>query len=143
MKACCRWFPPLLYTPLSSLFSFLFVAFAGLKGHLQDFVSEPVAVQAGDGHGRVLVVGHGDEAEALALVGVEVADHLDICDGAKRAEHLPEDGFVRLLAKVVDEDAPAVVGVGRHADATHPPHVIHAHRGEPEMVTLTVLYQQN
>lgn len=119
------------------------MAFAGLKGHLQDFVSEPVAVQAGDGHGRVLVVGHGDEAEALALVGVEVADHFDICDGAKGTEHLPEDGFVRLLAKVVDEDAPAVVGVGGDADATHPPHVINAHWGEPEMIMLTILYQQN
>lgn len=144
MKAWSRSLPPLLHTPLSSFsFSFLFVAFAGLKGHLQDFVSEPVAVQAGDGHGRVLVVGHGDEAEALALVGVEVADHFDICDGAKGAEHLPEDGFVRLLAKVVDEDAPAVVGGGGDADAPHSPHVIDAHRREPEMIMLPGLYQQN
>lgn len=114
------------------------MAFACLKGHLQDFVSETVTVQAGDGHGRVLVVGHGDEAEALALVGVEVADHFDICDGAKGAEHLPEDGFVRLLAKVVDEDAPAVAGAGGDADATHSSHVINAHRGESEMMMLTL-----
>lgn len=132
-KASCRPSPPLLYTPLSSFFS-LFVAFAGLKGHLQYFVSEPVAVQTGDGHGRVLVVGHGDEAEALALVGVEVADDFDVCDGAKGAEHLPEDGFVRLLAEVVDENAPAVVGAGGDTDAAHTPHVIDAHGGEPEIV---------
>lgn len=118
------------------------MTFAGLKGHLQYFFSEPVAVKAGDGHGRVLVVGHGDEAEALALVGGEVADDFDVCDGAEGAEHLPEDGFVRLLAKVVDEDAPAVIGVGGDADAAHPPHVIDAHGREPETVMLTALYQQ-
>lgn len=130
-------------TPHCPVFFFipsLFVAFAGLKGHLQDFVSEPVAVQAGDGHGRVLVVGHGDKAEALALVGIEVADHFHVCDGSEGAEHLPENGFIRLLAKVVDEDAPAVVRVGGNADATHSPHVVDAHWGEPETVILTILY---
>lgn len=117
------------------------MTFAGLKGHLQYFFSKPVAVKAGDGHGRVLVVGHGDETKALALVGGEVADHFDVCDGAEGAEHLPEDGFVRLLAEVVDEDAPAVIGVG--GDAGDPPHVIDAHGREPEMVMLTALHGQN
>ena len=83
------------------------MALAGLKGHLQYLVSKPVAVQAGDSHGRLLVVRHGDEAEALALVGVEVTDHLDVGDGAEGTEHLPKDALVCILAQVVDEDAPA------------------------------------
>lgn len=107
------------------------MALAGLKGHLQYLVSEPVAVQAGDGHGRLLVICHGNEAEALALVGVEVSDHLDVGDGAKRAEHLPQDALVGVLAQVVDEDAPAGGGVPRDADSSHPAHVIHAHGRKP------------
>lgn len=109
----------------------LLVALAGLKGHLQYLVSEPVAIEAGDGHGRLLVVRHGDEAETLALVGVEVSDHLDVGDGAKGAEHLPQDALVCVLAQVVDEDAPAGGGVPGDADASHAAHVINAHRGEP------------
>lgn len=109
----------------------LLVALAGLKGHLQDLVSEPVAVQAGDGHGRLLVVRHGNEAEALALVGVEVADHLHVGDGAEGAEHLPEDALVGVLAQVVDEDAPAGGGVARDANAAHAAHVVNTHGGEP------------
>lgn len=109
----------------------LLVALAGLKGHLQHLVSEPVAVQAGDGHGRLLVVGHGNEAEALALVGVEVSDHLDVGDGAKGTEHLPKDALVGVLAQVVDEDAPTGGGIPRDADASHAAHVINTHGGEP------------
>ena len=66
----------------------------GLEGDLQDAVAQPIAVQAGDGHGCLVVVRHGDEAEALALVGVEVADHLDIVDSAEGPEQLPQDALV-------------------------------------------------
>jgi len=107
------------------------VALAGLKGHLQHLVSEPVAVQAGDGHGRLLVVRHGNEAKALALVGVEVADHLDVGDGAEGAEHLPKDALVGVLAQVVDEDAPAGAGVPGSAGTARTTHVINSHGGEP------------
>lgn len=110
----------------------LLVALAGLEGHLQDLVSEPVAVEAGDGHRRLLVVCHGDEAEALTLAGVEVSDHLDVGDGAEGAEHLPQDALVGVLAQVVDEDAPAGGGAPGNADAPHAAHVIHTHGGEPE-----------
>lgn len=106
------------------------MAFAGLKGHLQYLVSEPVAVQAGDGHGCILVVRHGNEAEALALVGVEVTDYFDICDGAEGAKHLPKDVFVGVLAQVVDEDAPAVGGIAGDTDTSHASHVINTHGGE-------------
>lgn len=120
--------PPLLLLPLHLIVQPpLLVALAGLEGHLQHLVAEPVAVQARDGHGRLFVVRHGDEAEALALVGVEVADHLDIGDGAKGAEHLPEDALVGVLAQVVDEDAPAGGGVVGNAHTPHAAHVVDAH----------------
>lgn len=108
------------------------MALVGLKGHLQHPVSKPVAIQAGNGHGRLLVISHGNEAEALALVGVEVSNHLDIGDGAKGAKHLPQDALVSILAQVVDEDAPAGGGVPRDTDASHATHVINTHGGEPE-----------
>lgn len=79
----------------------------GLERHLQDTVTQPVPIQTGDGHGCFVVVCHGDETEPLALVGVEVADHLDIVDGTKWSEELPQDTLVRVWGEVVDEDAPA------------------------------------
>ena len=109
----------------------LLVALAGLEGHLQYLVSEPVAVQACDGHGRLLVVRHGDEAEALALVGVEVSDHLDVGYGAEGAEHLPQEALVGVLAQVVDEDAPAGGRVAGDADTSHATHVVDTHGGKP------------
>lgn len=110
----------------------LFVALTGFKGHLQHPVSKPVAIQAGNGHSRLLVICHGNKAEALALVGVEVSDHLDIGDGAEGAKHLPQDAFIGVLAQIVDEDAPAGGGVPRDTNASHATHVINTHGGEPE-----------
>lgn len=116
------------------------MALARLEGHLQHLVSEPVAVQTGYGHGSLLVISHGNEAKALALVGVEVADHLDVGDGAEGPEHLPKDALVCVLAQVVDEDAPAGGGVPRNADTSYTTHVIDAHGGEPgnEIVCLWI-----
>lgn len=71
-----------------------FVGFVGFKGNLQYSVSQAVPVEAGDGHGGLVIVGHGDKAESLALVGVEVADDLDIVHCAKGAEELPEDTLI-------------------------------------------------
>lgn len=82
------------------------MSLAGLEGHLKDLVPQPVPIQAVDGHGGLLVVGHGDEAETFTLVGVEVSDDFDVDDGTKRAEELPQDGLVGLLAQIVDEDTP-------------------------------------
>lgn len=73
-----------LHSPLP-----LLVSLAGLEGHLQDFVSQPVAIQAVDGHGGILVVGHGHETEAFALIGVEISYYFHIDDCAEWAEHLP------------------------------------------------------
>lgn len=80
---------------------------AGLERHLQDTVTQSIPIQTGDGHGRFVVVRHGDESEPLALVGVEVAYHLDIVDGAEWSEELPQDALVRVWRQVVDKDAPA------------------------------------
>lgn len=65
------------------------VGLVGLERDLQDAVSQPVPVETGDGHGCLVVVRHGDEAEALALVGVEVTDDLDVVDCSEGPEQLP------------------------------------------------------
>lgn len=114
-----------------TLFSLLVTPLAGFEGNLQDLVSNAVTVEAGDGHGGLLVVGHGDEAEAFALVGVEVSDDLDVGDGSERPEHLPQDAFVSVLAQVVDEDTPSSSGVPLSANRRHAAHVVHTHWREP------------
>ncbi len=113
--------PPL---PLS-----LLVSLVGLEGHLQDFVSQSVPVQAVDRHGSLLVVRHGDKAKAFALVGVEISDHFHVDDGAERPKHLPEDGLVCILAQIIDEDAPTGGWVPR--DSTPAAHVVNAHWRKP------------
>lgn len=64
------------------------MSFVGFKGNLQHSVPQAVPIEAGDGHG-CLIVGHGDEAKSLALVGVEVTDDLDVVHCAKGAKELP------------------------------------------------------
>lgn len=98
---------------------------------MQHSVPEAVSVQAGDGHGRLVVVSHGDKAKSFALVCVEVADDLDVCDGAERPEHLPQDALVRVGSQVVDEDAPAGAGVPRDVDPRQAGHPVNGHGGEP------------
>lgn len=65
------------------------VGLVGLERDLQDAVAQPVPIETGDGHSRLVVVRHGDEAEALALVGVEVTDDLDVVDCSEGPEQLP------------------------------------------------------
>lgn len=94
-----------------------FVCFVSFERDLQYAVSEAIAVQAGDGHSRLVVVGHGDEAEAFALVRVEVTDHLHVRHGTKRPEHLPQDALIRIRSQIVDKDAPACAGMTGDVDA--------------------------
>lgn len=110
----------------------------GFEGNLQDFVPQAVAIQTCYGHGGFFIVCHGHKAKAFALVGVEVANHFHIGNGAKRAEHLPEDPLIGILAQVVDEDAPARRSVARDIDTRKPTHVIYTHGGEPESLRLVV-----
>ena len=58
----------------------------GLEADLKDAIAEGVAVQGLDGDQALVVVGHGDEPEAFALVGLQVADHFDVLHGTKRAK---------------------------------------------------------
>lgn len=110
-------FHGLLPNPERDARALSFVRFVSFERDLEHAVSQAIAVQAGDGHGRLVVVGHGDEAEAFALVRVEVADHLHVRHGAERPEHLPQDALVRVRSQVVDEDAPARAGVTGNVDA--------------------------
>lgn len=58
----------------------------GLEADLKDAIAEGVAVQGLDGDQALVVVGHGDEPEAFALVGLQVADHFDVLHGTKWAK---------------------------------------------------------
>lgn len=107
------------------------MCFVGFERDLQNSVPEAVSVQAGDGYGGLVVVSHGDKTKSFALVCVEVANDLDICDGAERPEHLPEDALVCVRSQVVDEDAPAGAGVPRDVDACQAGHPVNSHGGEP------------
>lgn len=103
-----------------------------LEGDLQDTVAQPVAVETGDGHSRLVVIRHGDEAEAFALVGVEVTDHLDIVDGAKRPEQLPEHTLVRIWGQVVHKDAPTSARVPGDVHANQAGHAVNGDGRKPE-----------
>lgn len=103
----------------------------GLEGDLQDAVAQPVAVEAGDGHGRLVVICHGDEAEPFALVGVEVTDHFDVVDGAEGPEQLPQHALVWIRGQVVHEDAPASARVAGDVHAHQTGHAVNGDGGEP------------
>lgn len=108
------------------------VCLVSLEGDLQDAVAQPVAVEARDGHGRLIVIRHGDEAEAFALIGVEVTDHLDIVDRAERAEQLPEHALVRVRGQVVHKDAPTGACVPGDVHAHQAGHAVNGDRGKPK-----------
>ena len=52
----------------------------GLEADLQHPVAEGVAVEALNGDQGLVVVGHRHEAEPLALVGLQITDHLKCLD---------------------------------------------------------------
>lgn len=66
------------------------LALVGLEADLQHAVAERVAVERLDGHHRFVVVCHRHEAEALALVRLQVADHLHALHGAEWPKQLPQ-----------------------------------------------------
>lgn len=78
-----------------------------LEADLQDPVAEGVAVEALDGDQGLVIVGHGHETKPLALVSLQITDHLDILDSSEGSKQLPEDVLLGLRRQVVDEDAPA------------------------------------
>ena len=59
---------------------FLGFVFVGLEADLQDPVAQSVSVEGLDGDQALVVVGHGHEAEALALVCLQVSDHLHVLE---------------------------------------------------------------
>lgn len=107
------------------------VGFVGFKGNLQHSVSQAITIEAGDGHGCLIIVGHGDKAESLALVGVEVTDDLNVVHCAKRAKKLPEDTLIRIRGQVIDEDAPACSCVTRDVHSHKTCHPVNSDWGEP------------
>jgi hypothetical protein len=78
-----------------------------LEADLKYSIAKSVSVEGLDGHETLVIVGHRDEAEALALVCLEVADHLDVLHSAEWAEELPEDVLLSVRSEVVHKDAPA------------------------------------
>lgn len=93
----------------------LHLALVGLEADLQHPVAEGVAVQALDGDQGLVVVSHCDEAEPLALIGLQITDHLDILHCSKGSKELPENVFLRLRGKIVHKDAPPGAVGGSHA----------------------------
>lgn len=78
----------------------------GFEWNLQNAVTERVAIERLDGYESFVVVGHGDETETLALVGLQVANDFDALDSAKGTEKLPEDALFRVGCQIVNENAP-------------------------------------
>lgn len=113
------------------LSSLSLVLLAGLEGDLQHTVTKAVAVKAGNGHSRLIVVGHGDEAKALAFVGSEVTDDLDIGDCTERPKQLPQNTLISLRREVVDKDAPAGTSGARQVYARQRGHAVDGDGGEP------------
>ncbi len=60
----------------------------GLEGDLEDPVAQRVTVERLYGHQRLLVIGHRDEAEALALVSLQVTDHLKVNSSVSKVSNL-------------------------------------------------------
>uniref|UniRef100_A0A1I8GPN7 Ragulator complex protein LAMTOR1 n=1 Tax=Macrostomum lignano TaxID=282301 RepID=A0A1I8GPN7_9PLAT len=84
-----------------------------LERHLQGPVAHCVAVERLNGQQGLFVVAHGDKAEAAALAGAGIADHLHRLDRAERTKQLPEDAVLGLRRQVIDEYAPTAAG--RHS----------------------------
>ena len=106
------------------------VLLAGLEGNLQHAVTQAVAIKASDSHGGFIVVGHGDKAKALTFVGGEVTDDLDVGDGAKGPEELPQNALVCLGGQVVYKDAPAGSSWTGEVDAGQAGHAVNGDGGE-------------
>lgn len=99
----------------------------GLEADLQHAVAQRVPVERLDGHHGLVVVGHGDEAVALALVGLQVADDLDALHGAEGPEQLPQHVLLGLGRQVVHEDAP----LGAHGARQHAAQQLAGQRAVP------------
>ena len=74
--------------------------------HLQDAVTERVAIKWLDGYECFVVVSHGDESESFALVRLKIANDFDALDSAERAKQLPEDALFGVRSQVINENAP-------------------------------------
>ncbi len=78
----------------------------GFERNLKDAVTKRVAIKRLDGYESFVVVGHGDEAEAFALVSLQIANDFDALDSTKGAEKLPQDALFRVGCQVINENAP-------------------------------------
>jgi len=79
----------------------------GLEADLQDTIAQSVSIQALNGNQTLIVVGHGNKAEAFAFVGLQIPNDFHVLHGSKRPKKLPKDIFFRFRRQVVDENAPA------------------------------------
>ena len=75
--------------------------------HLEDAVAQRVAVERLNSDESFVVVRHGDETEAFAFIGLQVADDFDALDGAEGTKQLPQDTFLRIGRQIVHENTPA------------------------------------
>lgn len=87
--------------------SILCLALVGLEGDLEYSVAQGVSVEGLYSHQSLIIIRHGDETEPLALVGLEISDHLDRLDCSERTEQLPQKILFSVRRQVVDENAPS------------------------------------
>lgn len=96
----------LILTPTHSLVCFC-LGVVRLETDLEHPIAQRVPVQRLDRHDRLIVVGHRDKPKALALVRLQILDHLHRLHGPERSEQLPQHVLLRLGRQVVHKDAPA------------------------------------
>lgn len=84
----------------------LCLAFVGLEWNLENSVAQGVSIQTLYGHQGLVVICHGDEAEAFAFVGLKIPNHLHGLDRTEWSKELPQKILFRIRSQIVDEDAP-------------------------------------
>lgn len=87
-----------------------------LETDLKHAVSQGVSVQGVNSTDRLVVISHGHEAETLALVSLQVPDHLNALNSPKRTEKLPKHVLLSFRCEVVHENAPTVHPVASRQD---------------------------
>lgn len=84
--------------------------FVSLKANLQHPIAQSIAVEWLYGYHSLVVVGHGHEAETLALARLQVANHFHRLHCSEGAEELPEHILLGFGRQIINKDTPSGSG---------------------------------